>query len=172
MTAEHIVVRPATLDDGAGFRASFEEVAGEGRWLASELPIDWSARTPWEELIRSPDTLVLVADGGGRIVGGLGLEVGRHGRADLGMHLVEGYRSAGIGSRLMEAAIDWAREVGAHKISLELFTSNERARRLYERHGFSVEGRHRRHWRRNDGSLADTLFMGLVLDETAPDCPF
>jgi RimJ/RimL family protein N-acetyltransferase len=172
VAAADVVVRPATQDDRDAYRASFEEVAREGRWLASELPVDWSIRTPWEELLASPRSHVLVADDGGRIVGGLGIDLSRFGRAELGMHLVDGYRAAGIGARLLASAIDWARSAGAHKVVLELFPSNERARRLYERHGFVVEGRHRRHWRRNDGSLADTLFMGLVLDETAPGCPF
>ena len=48
---------------------------------------------------------------------------------------------------------------------------NTRAIGLYEKLGFVVEGRYRRHWRRRDGSLWDSLLMGLVLDETSPGGP-
>ena len=37
------------------------------------------------------------------------------------------------------------------------------------RHGFAVEGRKRRHYRRRNGELWDAVMMGLVLEEDAPD---
>jgi RimJ/RimL family protein N-acetyltransferase len=45
---------------------------------------------------------------------------------------------------------------------------NGAALRLYERTGFVVEGRLRRHWRRRNGELWDALLMGLVLDTSSP----
>jgi RimJ/RimL family protein N-acetyltransferase len=170
---DQLTVRPATLADRDGYRASFEEVAGEACWIGSELPVDWEARPPWEEVLASPDVLVLVAADGSRIVGGLFMQRdARWGWTQLGMHLVDGYRSLGLGSRLLEAAIAWSRQVGAHKVLLDTFPHNTRAIGLYEKHGFVVEGHHRRHWRRNDGSLWDSVSMGLVLDDDAPGHPY
>jgi len=45
-------------------------------------------------------------------------------------------RGLGIGRRLSEAAIDWARERGARKVILVSSTKLEAALRLYERLGF------------------------------------
>lgn len=64
----------------------------------------------------------------------------------------------------IDRAIAWARGQGAHKVALQVWPHNEPARRLYERSGFVVEGRLRRHYRRRDGSLWDAVVMGLLLD--------
>ncbi len=46
------------------------------------------------------------------------------------------HRSQGIGSRLLEAVCDRARESGCCKVTLEVRESNAAAQRLYGRHGF------------------------------------
>jgi GNAT superfamily N-acetyltransferase len=48
-------------------------------------------------------------------------------------------RGTGIGSGLIEAAIQAARTRGASRIFLETERGNERARALYTRHGFALE---------------------------------
>lgn len=172
MTASGVDLRPATLEDWDGFRALYEAIAAEGRWIGGELPIDWEARRPtWETSISDPRWLVVLALVDGTAVGWISAEHQRHGRVDLGMGIVDGHRSMGIGTMLLATAVGWAKQRGAHKVTLELWTHNERARGLYEKFGFVVEGRHRRHWRRNDGSIWDSLSMGLVLDEDAPGGP-
>ena len=88
------------------------------------------------------------------------------------MYLVDGYRGMGLGSQLLTAAIDLARDAGAHKICLEHWLHNAAAAGLYEKHGFEHEGVRRRHYRRDDGSLWDCVSMGLVLDETSPGSPY
>jgi ribosomal protein S18 acetylase RimI-like enzyme len=45
----------------------------------------------------------------------------------------------GIGSRLLAFAEDWARQNRCRFVTLGVFPGNERARRLYERHGYGVE---------------------------------
>lgn len=55
-------------------------------------------------------------------------------------------RGAGVGSRLLEVALDRARDSGAERITLDVDTANGRARCLYERHGFEVAGTSRRAW--------------------------
>ena len=65
----------------------------------------------------------------------------------------------------MAACVEWARETGVHKLSLEVFPWNEPAIALYRRFGFVEEGRLRKQYRRQSGELWDVLVMGLVLDE-------
>jgi putative acetyltransferase len=68
--------------------------------------------------------------------------------------------------------MDWSRAHGAHKVTLSVWPHNERALRLYMSHGFGVEGRLRRHWRRRNGELWDALLMALVLDTSSPGSPY
>ena len=58
------------------------------------------------------------------------------------------YRGQGVGSRLLQAVDERARELGCCKTTLEVIESNESARRLYERMGFG-----------NPTKKAATLFL-------------
>lgn len=50
------------------------------------------------------------------------------------------HRGTGVAAALVDAALAWAREVGARRIGLWVVRGNDRARRFYERAGFSVTG--------------------------------
>jgi RimJ/RimL family protein N-acetyltransferase len=165
-------LRPATLEDWDGFRASYESIAAEGRWIGGELPIDWEARRPqWESSLADPRWLVVMALVDDVIVGHIAAEHEFHGRVSFGMGIVEAHRSSGLGTKLLAVVIGWAKQRGAHKVTLEVWSHNTRAIGLYEKFGFVIEGRFRRHWTRNDGSIWDSVAMGLVLDEDAPGGP-
>src|SRR5688572_13638583 len=79
----------------------------------------------------------------------------------LGMGVVSAWRGHGIGSRLLQVAVQaaWQREMT--RLELTVRVDNERARRLYERFGFTVEGRCRRHMRMN-GRYEDGYLMALL----------
>jgi putative acetyltransferase len=81
------------------------------------------------------------------------------------------WRGLGVGGALVRGAIDSARQLGAHKLALQVWPHNDVARRLYLRHGFAEEGLLRRHYPRRNGELWDSVIMGLVLDETSPGGP-
>lgn len=70
------------------------------------------------------------------------------------------FRRCGIGTRLLRAAASHARKMGLERVELEVFASNGVARRLYERHGFLVEGTLRRA-RKFDEGYDDVLVMAL-----------
>jgi ribosomal protein S18 acetylase RimI-like enzyme len=163
-------VRPATADDVGAVRRVWEEVAAEGEWIGAELPLrpDWSER--FLAGIEDEATGFFVAVVDVMIVGGI--FVGDDGGiVHVGMAIVDGHRGQGIGRRLLDAGVDWARRRGAHKLALEVWPHNERARALYRSAGFVDEGRFLRHYRRRDGALWDVVAMGLVLDTEAPGRP-
>ena len=58
-----------------------------------------------------------------------------------GLALVDKFRGAGIGTRLLDYAYKRARAEGVKKISLICFTENEAACRLYKREGFKERKR-------------------------------
>lgn len=166
-------LRQATADDFDAFRAVYEPIAAEGRWIGGELPVDWEARRSFfVEGVTDPRRFVLLAEADdGTPVGWISAEQEAGGRVAFGMGIVDGHRSTGLGTQLLAAVLGWAKHRGAHKVVLEVWPTNRRAIGLYEKFGFVVEGRHPRHWRRNDGSLWDSLSMGLVLDTDAPGGP-
>jgi RimJ/RimL family protein N-acetyltransferase len=113
----------------------------------------------------------MAVDDEGVLVGNLGIQLYGYGVAELGMMVADGWRGRGVGSALLQAGIDWARSVGAHKVALQHWPTNDRATALYEKFGFVEEGRLRRHYRRRNGELWDAVVRGLVLDEDAPGGP-
>ena len=151
-------IRPARNADRLGLAALFAAVAEERDGIASEPPIDVDARAASWTL---DGTLVAVA--GAEVIGLLHVEESRHGFGELGMAVAREWRGRGVGAALLEAAIDWSRERGLHKLSLGVFTHNTAAIGLYRKLGFVEEGRRVKQYRRQNGELWDSLEMGLLL---------
>jgi ribosomal protein S18 acetylase RimI-like enzyme len=68
----------------------------------------------------------------------------------------------GIGRALMQRLMEEARARGGARMTLRVFAPNERARRLYERLGFEVEGVLRGEFRQGDVDI-DDVFMAIRL---------
>jgi ribosomal protein S18 acetylase RimI-like enzyme len=89
---------------------------------------------------------VLVAELDGEVAGyvRLGhptpLPASRHVVMITGLAVDPDRQGRGVGAALLEHAIEEARRRGARKLSLRVLGPNERARALYERAGFEVEG--------------------------------
>jgi ribosomal protein S18 acetylase RimI-like enzyme len=154
-----VEIRPAREEDRLPLALIFAAVAEERDGIASEPPIDVDARAAsW----RLDGTLVAVAGDGG-LVGSIHLDPSRHGFADLGMAVARDWRGRGVGSALLAAAVEWARDRGLHKLSLSVFPHNDAAIALYRKHGFVEEGRRVKQFRRSSGELWDVVDMGLLL---------
>ncbi len=168
--AQHVVVRPARLEDVDQLLDLLESVAAEGRWIGTEAPVDRVARRRQiTETIEGNDRAArFVAEAGAVLVGNLWIDLRTYGVAELGMLVAREWRGRGVGSALMEAGIAWAREAGAHKLSLQLWPHNHAALALYRKFGFVQEGLLRRHYPRRNGELWDAVVMGLVLDDHSP----
>ncbi len=78
--------------------------------------------------------------------------------ADLGLMVARSFRRRGAGRALMDAAEEWARDVGVEKIELHVFPYNVGAIALYERLGYRREGLRLRHYRRGR-ELVDAVLM-------------
>ena len=163
-----IAIREASADDFDPWVEMYEAVAAEGRWIAGEAPTDREARRQsFEYNLEDPNAVTLLAEVDGSLVGNLGVRV-HGGVAELGMMVDSTWRGRGVGSALMEACLAFARERGAHKVSLEVWPHNTAAQGLYTKYGFEREGYFKRHYRRRNGELWDAVRMGLVLDHDSP----
>lgn len=78
----------------------------------------------------------------------------------LGMFMLDGYRGLGIGSALMEAALNWGRERKLEKAFLSVYHTNDRAIGLYHKFGFTECGRYSRQYRATGIDL-DEVFMEM-----------
>ncbi len=156
-------VRPARMADATAYCDLFEAVAAERRWIGAEPPIDRDALVAsLQQALTDEALLRVVADAQGELAGLLGAELW-HGIVSLGMCVAADWRGRGVGSALLERCLGWAVAREAHKVTLQVWPHNEPAIALYERYGFAVEGRLRRHYRRASGELWDALIMGRVL---------
>lgn len=72
-------------------------------------------------------------------------------------------RGRGLGTILVEGAVDLARAAGAGRLFLEVAEDNRPARALYGRLGFEAAGRRRGYYTRSDGTAQDALILSLSL---------
>ncbi|GAA3178821.1 MULTISPECIES: GNAT family N-acetyltransferase [Streptomyces] len=90
-----------------------------------------------------------------------------NGHATLRILLVAGATDRGLGSEAVRLLLGHAFDrVRLHRVQLEVFAYNHRARRAYERCGFTVEGRMRQALRW-DGAWHDVLVMAVLRTEWA-----
>ncbi len=165
-----VIIRPARTSDAAEITRRMARVVKEGIYLEEEPDTLPTGREQEKEIqkIREDGGLYAVAEVDGKIAGVAmlrrgPLEMNRH-VAKFRMWLVPGYRGLGLGKRLMEYVIDGARARGVEKISLDVFSNNERAIGLYKKYGFQVEGRLKRQYVL-EGRYVDEILMGLSLQD-------
>lgn len=164
-----ISIRPAEGSDASELVALAAAIGGEpGGWLLTTeawRPVS-DERRYLKAVRRHADAAVFVALDGDRIVGRLSLARDPHPAsahvADLGMMVAASHRRRGIGRKLLDAAVAWARVVNVEKLELHVFPWNEPAIQLYERFGFEREGLRRAHYLRN-GEAVDALLMAYHL---------
>lgn len=93
----------------------------------------------------SRDSVMLVAKQNGRIIGSASLNRlprrMKH-RGDFSVSVLKEYWNRGIGRRLTEGIIDFARENGFSVIDLQVRSDNAAAIHLYEKLGFVKTGTH------------------------------
>jgi ribosomal-protein-alanine N-acetyltransferase len=113
--------------------------------LALSLIEHSSFTDPWSpagfrEAMKSSGSFGFVAERGETILGYLfGREVTGEGEI-LNLAVAAPFRRAGIGNRLLQAAMAWLAERGVREVFLEVRESNQAAQRLYLGNGFRIVG--------------------------------
>jgi RimJ/RimL family protein N-acetyltransferase len=124
------------------------------------------------ELSDVVNSVVIVADTAGQLAGYVEARGGRFRRNRITAYVVIGVLAAasgqGIGAGLLGELERWASAHGIHRLELTVMADNRRARRLYERVGFAVEGR-RRECLLVRGQLVDELYMAKLLPPRPPE---
>jgi RimJ/RimL family protein N-acetyltransferase len=165
-----MIIRRAEPKDAEGLARLGEAVGLEPEgWLVTTN--GWRQVSDERRYLRAirryPNAAVFVAeDDDGRIVGRLSIARDQHPAsrhvADLGLMVAMSHRRQGIGTRLLETALEWARESEVRKLELHVFPHNEAAIKLYEKFGFVQEGYRRSHYRRGHEYI-DAILMAYAV---------
>lgn len=137
-----IVIRPAARDDIAAIVAM---LADDALGATRESPEDLAPyRSAYERLQGDPNQLLVVADRDGEVVGTLQLTIvpglSRKGSTRSiieGVRIHSSERGHGLGSRLVEWAVDESRRQGCLLVQLTSDSARTDAHRFYERLGFT-----------------------------------
>jgi RimJ/RimL family protein N-acetyltransferase len=165
------IVRRATEDDAARFIVFMPARITESDFL-NYLPGEFSftldeERAFLREHAAKPNAIALVAEVDGEIVATAGSEGSKFRRlahhTECGLVVSKAFWGQGIGRKLMECLLDWARESGLKKMVLRAFADNRKAITLYKSLGFTEEGRLRADALKADGSYRDTILLACHL---------
>jgi RimJ/RimL family protein N-acetyltransferase len=111
------------------------------------------------------NSVLMVAEAGGRIIGYAEARGGRFRRRRATAHVVIGVLAAasgrGVGTGLLRELDRWAPAHGIHRLELTVMAHNQRASALYRRVGYTVEGR-ARECLLVEGRVADELYMAKL----------
>lgn len=144
-----ITIEKAVKTDAAALLEFLKQVGAETENLtfgAEGLPLTVEVEASYiTNVLNSKDNIQLVAKDNGKIIGDASLErmprrMGH--RGELGISVLKEYWNKGVGSRLMEAVIDFAKENDYDLIDLEVRSDNVQAIHLYEKYGFKKWGTH------------------------------
>ena len=141
-------------------------IYAEGRWfVGSSAPSVDSIRQRLHYL-NPRNSLYLVAERNRQLLGWLELNRLQPDRmrhvALLTIAIGAPWRRQGLGRSLLAAAYDWSREVGVHKITLNVRERNKGAISLYKAEGFTVEGIESNQFVTDDG-FEDNVIMAKVI---------
>jgi RimJ/RimL family protein N-acetyltransferase len=172
MDSSWIQIRRLAPSEGAAYREiRLEALHGNPEAFGSTYQAE-SARPLAHFAERVASCPVFGAFSGAEIVGMAGF-LGREGAKDAhkgylwGMYVQPGARNAGVGRKLAEAVIDYARQ-NVEILQLDVVSENEAARQLYASLGFVEYGIERKALKQN-GRYYDEVLMAKDLTADATD---
>lgn len=148
MTADTVAVVPMTRDHIDALMRYENEMFGSEAWTRAGYRAELADRRHRFYLVAEDDENALLG-WAGILIAGDQAEI-------LTVGVVPQARRRGIGTKLVHALVQGARDRGAHELFLEVRVDNDAARRLYEREGFTVLGRRRGYY---DNGRVDAVVM-------------
>jgi len=143
----------ALQDTPSAFSSTYAE---ESRFADA----DWTSRIAEWSASASTTYIAVDTDAACGIAGGF-LERGDQGRAHLvSMWVAPSHRRLGVGAKLVDAIIHWARDQNARTLALIVTSNNDLAINFYTRLGFTFTGRTSPY--RNDPALTDLEMIRTI----------
>lgn len=121
------------------FKAEYADIPDIARLERECFSSPWSENAIKESMDAATHFFVAVSDG--NVIGYLGISAVADEGYITNIAVTENQRGRGVGTLLLDRCLTLARELTLAFVSLEVRVSNERAISLYEKMGFSNEGR-------------------------------
>jgi ribosomal-protein-alanine N-acetyltransferase len=123
--------------------------------------VEWTAR-------QGKEVCFAIRETGGKLIGIVSadhLEIGTSHKAEIGYWLARPYWGQGIMTDAVRVYVGYAfAELQLLRLVAHVFEFNLASARVLERNGFQLEGRLRKHLRK-DGKLIDARFYGLLKED-------
>ncbi|MFD0047996.1 GNAT family N-acetyltransferase [Actinomycetes bacterium NPDC127524] len=165
---EQYLIRPGVLEDAEAILHMQSSVISEGDYLitvSGEFNKTLGQQRSWMKgIIENERETLLVAELDGEVAGWIVFQTQNRKRmthtGSVGMMVSKNCRGRRIGRLLLHALLDWAKQNPLiEKVSLGVFSTNQRALSLYKSMGFVEEGRKIREFKLGDNQYIDDILM-------------
>lgn len=179
LTGSLVTLRPVTADDAPVLARLMEDPEVTRLTGSAHSTADLTAPSPWslEQLTEiygrwstADDRIVwaILENATGAIVGESVLNDLNTGNLSCGFRIwISGAMGRGLGTEATRLSVEHAFAVGLHRVELEVYDFNPRARRVYEKVGFVHEGT-RRDALRFDDEWIDAHSMAVLSTDPRP----
>ncbi|MDQ0416879.1 RimJ/RimL family protein N-acetyltransferase [Croceifilum oryzae] len=166
-----LIIRKAQVSDAEKLLDYGRNIAEESSFLIitpEEMKAeDVASEENWIKSFESSGNLLLVAEVEGEIVGSLNCNRPRRSRVRhigmIGVAVRKPYWNQRVGTKLIEALFEWAKENDVEEIQLTVLKHNDRAKHVYQKLGFQVIGERPRAMKYEDGTYANEVLMSYYL---------
>lgn len=172
LVGERTILRPVSADDAEGLLDLVSDEAGNRLTGTRGVELTLEAARAWYGSRGEQDDrldLAVIDRASGEYAGEVVLnELEREDRScNFRIGLRPAFQDRGLGSEATRLVIDHAFAIGLHRVGLEVYAFNPRARRVYERAGFVYEGTKRDAllW---DGEWTDAIVMSILESDPRP----
>ena len=161
-------IRLASTDDLAAINSIYNQSIATGYSTCDTAPISLQERGNWFAEHASPNNPVYVAVADKQVIGWIALSAYRKGRkalektVEVSYFIDENFRGHGIGSQLLQHALNSAETIGLHNIFAILLETNAVSLALLDKFKFKKWG-HLPDVAELNGKLVGQMFYGLKL---------
>ena len=170
MAEQEVIVEEAQLSDAKALVDLLSQVSQETDFVVAETILSQEDMEIFlERHLESVNEICLVVRVGKELAGVLNVSSTSSPQTnhigDIFIAVQEKYWGYGLGSLLMEVALDWACHTPViRRLELPVQDRNSRAVHLYEKFGFKIEATKERGAKTKDGEFLDVYLMSRLID--------
>ncbi|MCO4595218.1 acetyltransferase, GNAT family [Streptococcus infantarius subsp. infantarius] len=170
MAEQEVIVEEAQLSDAKALVNLLSQVSQETDFVVAETILSQEDMEIFlERHLESVNEICLVVRVGKELAGVLNVSSTSSPQTnhigDIFIAVQEKYWGYGLGSLLMEVALDWACHTPViRRLELTVQDRNSRAVHLYEKFGFKIEATKERGAKTKDGEFLDVYLMSRLID--------
>lgn len=169
-----LLIREAEVEDATELIALLDQIGHESSFTSLDENGIAMSESEMHRFInkqaQSDNQIILLAFLNDELVGVINITADQRPRVrhigDVFLGIKKAYWGNGLGSILMEEAIEWAQSSGSiSRLQLTVQKRNTAAVHLYEKMGFIIEGLQERGAYIEGGEFLDVYLMGQLIDE-------